>query len=48
MDARIKSGQDECVFVHTNFQFSNGIIRRHNSAISPRASREVCCENPAL
>jgi len=38
MDARIKSGHDECVCVHTNLNFKQQHSCSHNFAISPRIS----------
>jgi hypothetical protein len=36
MDARIKSGHDECVGVHTDLKFKQPVFPRHSFAISPR------------
>jgi hypothetical protein len=42
MDARIKSGHDECVCVHANLNFNSKLVSSHSFAISPRISREFC------
>jgi hypothetical protein len=40
MDARIKSGHDECLCVRTNRALDN-VVRRHTFAISPRVFARV-------
>ena len=36
MDARIKSGHDKCVCLHTNLYFKQPAVFSHTLAISPR------------
>jgi hypothetical protein len=40
MDARIKSGHDECFCMHTDLISNSKLVSKHNFAISPHVSRE--------
>jgi hypothetical protein len=56
MDARIKSGHDECVlrgevevrFTHTNFNFQQPNDSRHDFSIPRRDAPELCINLPPI